>query len=109
MLSLMDFPLRQESSLLGKLYPTKCKTIRGLINNKYFRGHVHPLITGFPKAKFRKFGTELEAEAYMQNQGTKEYVKITDGSLGDTTLKEGEKAYYAVANGRSPGIQEFYL
>ncbi|CZR58255.1 uncharacterized protein PAC_08146 [Phialocephala subalpina] len=72
-------------------------------------GHVHPLVTGFPKAKFRKFSTVLDAKAYMETQGLKEYVEIIEGILGDASLKRGERAYYAVANGRSPGIQEFYF
>ena len=45
----------------------------------------------------------------MENNGVKDYIKIIERVLGDTTIKRGEKAYYAVANGRSPGIQEYYL
>ena len=45
----------------------------------------------------------------MENKGVKEFIKITEGALEDTNLKRGEKTYYAVANGRSPGMQESYL
>ncbi|RDL37656.1 Uncharacterized protein BP5553_05089 [Venustampulla echinocandica] len=71
-------------------------------------GHVHPLVTGFPKAKHRKFTTVLEAEAHMKDQRLEEYIKIIEEVPEDMAVKQGEKVYYAVANGRSPGIREFY-
>jgi viroplasmin and RNaseH domain-containing protein len=45
----------------------------------------------------------------MEKKGVEDYIKIIKPVSAETTLVRGMKAYYAVANGRSPGIQEWYL
>lgn len=73
-----------------------------------FRGDVHPLITGFLNPGFCGFATLAEAEAYMKEKGVKDYKYEIKPGAGDTTPEIGQKAYYAVANGREPGIREYY-
>ena len=46
---------------------------------------------------------------HMEKNGVEDYIKIIKPVSAETTLVRGMKAYYAVANGRSPGIQEWYL
>jgi viroplasmin and RNaseH domain-containing protein len=68
------------------------------------------LVTGFksPKPPYEDFVTLAEAEAYMVEEKVDNYgCKIKDGA-GETTPQKGQKAYYAVANGRSPGILTSY-
>jgi viroplasmin and RNaseH domain-containing protein len=85
----------------------------GLLTKNYsIRGDAHPLVTGFkfksPKPPFQGFVTLAEAEAYMAEMGVENYeYKIKDGA-GETTRNKGQTAYYAVANGRNPGIQTYY-
>jgi hypothetical protein len=45
----------------------------------------------------------------MKKSGVKEYIKVIKPVSAEIALIRGKKAYYAVANGRSPGIQEWYL
>jgi viroplasmin and RNaseH domain-containing protein len=44
----------------------------------------------------------------MAEMGVQNYkYNIKDGA-GETTSRKGQIAYYAVANGRNPGIQTYY-
>ena len=44
----------------------------------------------------------------MAEKGIETYkYSIKDGA-GETTPQKGQMAYYAVANGRNPGIQTYY-
>ena len=85
----------------------------GLLTKNYsIRGDAHPLVTGFkfksPKPPFQGFVTLAAAEAYMAEMGVENYeYKIKDGA-GETTPHKGQMAYYAVANGRNPGVQTYY-
>ncbi|KAE9377237.1 hypothetical protein N431DRAFT_555478 [Stipitochalara longipes BDJ] len=72
-------------------------------------GHVHPLVTGYKNAKFRKFASISEAELYMKKSDVKDYIRIIKPASVETTRLQGKKAYYAVANGQSPGVRECYF
>ena len=55
-------------------------------------------VRGFPKAAFKSFATQAEAEAFMNN---------TDGSTGGgRNGAKGESKYYGVQVGRNPGVYE---
>lgn len=81
-----------------------------LTKNSSIRGDAHPLVTGFksPTPPFKGFVTLAKAQAYMAEIGVENYdSKIKDGA-GETTPQKGQIAYYAVANGRNPGIKTYY-
>ena len=69
---------------------------------------MHPLINGFPKAKFRGFKTVEEAKKYMDKEKVPSYQLELKDSLGETKPDKTGAAYYAVANGHNPGIREYY-
>ena len=73
-----------------------------------FRGDAHPLVNGFSNPEFHGFETLAEAEDYMDSEGVTFYQYQIKYGAGNTSPTKGEKAYYAVANGRTPGIQELY-
>jgi viroplasmin and RNaseH domain-containing protein len=83
----------------------------GLLTKNYsIRGDAHPLVTGFksPEPPYKGFVTLAEAEVHMAEMGVENYeYKIKDGAR-ETTPRKGQIAYYAVANGRNPGIQTYY-
>ncbi len=68
----------------------------------HFRGDAHPVVTGFSGQDFCGFETLAEAEDHMDIKGVKNY------KLQYQSPVKGQPAYYAVANGRGPGIQEYY-
>ncbi len=57
---------------------------------------------------FRGFKPLSEADNYMASKGMKFYEYRIKYDAGVTTLKEGNKAYYAIANGRTPGVKEYH-
>ncbi|RDW84780.1 hypothetical protein BP6252_02370 [Coleophoma cylindrospora] len=71
-------------------------------------GHAHPLVTGYRNAQFQGFTTVAEAEMYLARREVKEYIRMIRPA-STTSFRRGEKAYYAVANGRSPGVHEYYF
>jgi viroplasmin and RNaseH domain-containing protein len=79
-----------------------------LIKYHYTRGDAHPLITGFSEPIFHGFVILREAEVYMAEMGVEKYERIIKDGTGETIPRKGQMAYYAVANGRNPGIQTNY-
>ena len=69
---------------------------------------MHPLINGFPKAKFRGFKSLDKAKKYMEEEKILSYELRLKGGHGATKPERTGPAYYAVANGRNPGIREYY-
>jgi viroplasmin and RNaseH domain-containing protein len=67
------------------------------------------LVTGYKSSTpfYKSFVTLAEAEAYMAARVKNYEYKIKDGA-GETTPQKGQMAYYAVANGRNPGIRTYY-
>jgi len=65
-------------------------------------------VTGYSGALFQGFETLEEAQAYMVKEGVEQYKQEIKEGAGMTTSTRGQKAYYAVANGRHPGVQEYY-
>jgi hypothetical protein len=49
-----------------------------------------------------------EAEAYMAEKGVENYKYAIKHGAGKTTPQRDQMGYYAVANGRNPGIQTYY-
>jgi len=66
------------------------------------------VVNGFSGGHCRGFRTLSEAEDYMHNKGVTSFKHDIKYDAGDTTPRKNQKAYYAVANGRTPGIQEYY-
>ncbi len=73
-----------------------------------FRGDAHPVVTGFSGSGLSGFETLAEAEDYMDSKGVAFYKYDIKYGAGKTSPIKGEEAYYAVANGRTPGIQGYY-
>ncbi len=44
----------------------------------------------------------------MVEKGITSYTKVVASDHEDTTPLNGQMAYYAVVNGRNPGIQSYY-
>jgi viroplasmin and RNaseH domain-containing protein len=72
------------------------------------RGDVHPLVNGFPQALFAGFLTLEEAQEHMQEHKVEQYKYVIKEGAGTTSPIKGRDAYYAVANGRKPGIYQYY-
>lgn len=72
------------------------------------RGDVHPVVNGFSGADFQGFKTLADAEEHMTYKGVTFYEYNIKHGAGNTKPRKNQKAYYAVANGRTPGIQEYY-
>ncbi len=64
-------------------------------------------MTAFSISEFDESKNLAEAEDYMYNNGVTFKYDIKYGS-GNTTPKKNQKAYYAVANGHTPDIKEYY-
>lgn len=76
-------------------------------NFLYFtRGDAHPRVTGC-NAKLKAFCEIDEARAYLKEKKVMEPKVILKDGAGETTPLPGSKAFYAVANGRKPGIYEY--
>jgi len=84
------------------------RILGSLIERRCFRGDAHPLVTGFRNPDFCGFKTLAEAEAYMEDHGVEDYKYEIKQGAGETTPEKNQTAYYAVANGRTPGIREYY-
>ncbi|KAF2011977.1 hypothetical protein BU24DRAFT_267167 [Aaosphaeria arxii CBS 175.79] len=69
-------------------------------------GDVHPRISGCD-SKIKGFKTVEDARKYMDELGLKCKEDIKDTAL-DTTPTRNSYAYYAVANGRFPGIKRIW-
>jgi len=65
-------------------------------------------VTGFSKPDVRKCETLADAEDYMDSKGVTLYNYDIKYGAGKTNPINGQTAYYAVANGRRPGIQSYY-
>ncbi len=66
------------------------------------------MVIGFKNSIFHGFVTLAKAEAYMKKNGVTDYKYDIKQGAGETTPEKGQTAYYAVANGRTPGIQRYY-
>lgn len=66
------------------------------------------MVTSFSKPIFHGFETLSEAEKYMDSKGVEFYEYNIKYGAGTTNPTKSSKAYYAVANGRNPGIKEYY-
>ncbi len=84
------------------------RILRSLIKRRCFRGDAHPLTIGFRKPDYRACKTLADAEAYMEKHGVEDYKYEIKQGAGETTLEKKKTAYYAVANSRTLGIQEYY-
>jgi len=49
-----------------------------------------------------------EAQEYMQEHKVEQYKYVIKEGAGTTSPIKGRDAYYAVANGRKPGIYQYY-
>ena len=65
-------------------------------------------MTGFSKPAFHGFETPAEAEDYMDGKGVMLYNYDIKYGARKTNPVNGKTAYYAIANGRRPGIQSYY-
>ena len=54
------------------------------------------------------FVTLAKAETHMRDQRVENFGRKLKQVAGTTTPQKGETAYYAVANGRKPGIKKYY-
>lgn len=72
------------------------------------RGDAHPLITGFSNAVHKACETLAEAEKYMKDSGVTSYEYEIKCDPEETIPIRGRTAYYAVANGRTPGVRDHY-
>ncbi|KAK3369304.1 hypothetical protein B0T24DRAFT_658794 [Lasiosphaeria ovina] len=68
---------------------------------------VHPRVTGCP-FEFKGFATLKEARKWMEERGVTNPIEVIKDGAGEATLVPGSKAFYAVANGTSPGIYEYW-
>jgi len=66
------------------------------------------LVTGFSKPDFLGCKTLADAEDYMDREGVTLYNYDIKYGAGKTNPIDGQTAYYAVANGRRPGIRPYY-
>ena len=65
-------------------------------------------MTGFAKPDFHEFETPAETKDYMDGKGVTLYIYDIKYGAGKTSPVSGMTAYYAVMNGRKPGIQSYY-
>lgn len=69
---------------------------------------MHPLGNGFPKAKFKGLKTLDEARKHIKKEGiTSHELRLNDGHGATKPARPGP-AYFAVANGRDPGIRKYH-
>ncbi|KAJ5661099.1 uncharacterized protein N7484_000471 [Penicillium longicatenatum] len=71
------------------------------------RGRAHPRITGYDDHKCTGHATLQEARSWMKEKGVAEPKEIIT-SEEEKTGPIGGKGFYAVANGGTPEIYEFY-
>ncbi|KAI2788539.1 hypothetical protein POX_e06557 [Penicillium oxalicum] len=69
-------------------------------------GDAHPRITGC-ESKYKSCWTLQEARTYMERMGATKVKEVIKSGAGETTPLGGN-GFYAVANGKRPGIYPFY-
>ena len=67
------------------------------------RGDVHPRVTNC-RSLYKGFPTLKAACKYMEEHGICNYTKDTKQTALDTTPRNQKDGFYAVANGKNPGI-----
>lgn len=72
------------------------------------RAKAHVRVTGVPHAVHHGFRAFNEAIAFVQRKGHTEYDVDVKSEHEKTSPQHDSYAYYAVANGRCPGIYEYY-
>ncbi|KAK2035881.1 hypothetical protein LZ31DRAFT_300355 [Colletotrichum somersetense] len=70
-------------------------------------GDAHPRVTGC-KAEFKGFSTLQKALDYMKHRGVLSPRRVIKEGAGESTPDRGSDGYYAVANGRNPGIYQYW-
>ncbi|EER44044.1 conserved hypothetical protein [Histoplasma capsulatum H143] len=70
-------------------------------------GDAHPRVTGC-KAVHHAYSTIEEAWKFMEKHGVVKPKEILKEGAGETTSLPNQLAFYAVADGKSPGIHSFY-
>lgn len=80
--------------------------MRTLLNN-FCRGDAHPCVTGCA-SRHKSFYNLQKAQEYMETNGLKQPRLVIKEGAGETTPLPGNEAFYAVANGRNPGIHSYY-
>ncbi|BCS00025.1 RNase H1/viroplasmin domain-containing protein [Aspergillus luchuensis] len=70
-------------------------------------GDAHPRVTGC-RSDHEAFENLLEAQNFMEKNGVKQPKLVIKEGAGETTPLLGKEAFYAVANGRNPGIYPYY-
>ena len=71
------------------------------------RGDAHPRVTGCA-AVHKSFATIEEAREYMKEKEELNWTEIIKDGAGSTTPRWGSYAFYAVANGRNPGVYKYF-
>lgn len=66
------------------------------------------LRTSGHNTRHQGFHTLEQAEKYIRSHTSAEYVRDITSDAEDTTPGFNKIAYYAVANGRSPGVTQFF-
>jgi viroplasmin and RNaseH domain-containing protein len=73
------------------------------------RSITNALVTGFQGNRHKGFRTYNEAKEYMATYGIETYTEILDPlPLQGLAQHRSDHSYYAVANGRKPGIYLSY-
>ncbi|KAK4075244.1 hypothetical protein Purlil1_12718 [Purpureocillium lilacinum] len=70
-------------------------------------GDAHPRVTGC-SSKHKGFHTIEAAKNWMRKHGVKRPNEVIKDGAGETTPLPGSRAFYAVANGKKPGITEYW-
>ncbi len=73
-----------------------------------YRAKAHIRVTGVPQAVHHSFRKFNEAIAFLHQKGHMEYDIDVKSEHEDTSPRYESAAYYAVANGRSPGVYRYY-
>lgn len=72
------------------------------------RAKAHIRVTGVSQAVHHSFRTLNEAKAFLHREGHIQYDTDVKSENEDTSPRYGRAAYYAVANGRAPGVYRYY-
>ena len=75
--------------------------------NNFYRGDAHPRVTGC-RSNHGAFDDLLKAQDFMEKNGVKQPKLVIKEGAGETTPLLGKEGFYAVANGRNPGIYPYY-
>ncbi len=71
------------------------------------RGDAHPRVTGC-SSEHAAFFTLEDAREYMKSKGVVESKEVIKDGAGETTPQWDSQAFYAIANGKKPGIYEYW-